>query len=159
MTQSITDAFVAGVDALVRDLDDPGTFIGISDQHVRLIRQPHLWNSDDRMQVDGILSELLNVANARAGLPSMQLPAELVACLICRIVAPCNRLVAAQRAPNGYAGIKATGLVDEPVIESVSAETMFALVIAFSGGYQVPPRVESVEEVLMKQQQEQKDDS
>ena len=154
MTQSITEAFVAGVDAVVDELSRSDSFIGIADQHMKMIRQHKLWNADERMQVDGILNEILNVSLNRAGLPQMELPAELIACMICKIVAPCNRLVAAVKAPAGYKGIKATGLTEEPVIESVDPQTMFAMVIAFSGGYEVPARTETVEEVLMKQQQE-----
>ncbi|MDE0684978.1 MAG: hypothetical protein OXI63_18810, partial [Candidatus Poribacteria bacterium] len=156
----ITEAFVAGVNAVIYEIyhPDPDQPLGIHDAHLRLIRKDRLWNAAERQEVESILTSLLEVCNQRAGLPSMQLPAEYIACMIARVVSPCNRLVAATRAPRGYAGIKATGLTEEPVIETVEPEVMVALVVAFSGGYQVPNRMESYDEVIIKHQQELRDD-
>ena len=159
MTQSITQAFCAGIDCVLDELvtPDPDCPIGISSDLIRVLRKNTLWNADDRMRAEGALSELLNVCNHRAGLPQIELPAEFIACMIARIVSPVNRVVAAQKAPRGYKGILATGLHSEPLIEDVEPETMIALVIAFSGGYEVPEKYDSVEETMMKQQQEDKE--
>ena len=69
-----------------------------------------------------------------AGMPAAPLPAHYVAAVVVKLVAPCNRLVAAQRTPEAYDAMSASGHKQSIAIEMVPQETMISLVMAYSSG-------------------------
>ena len=81
-----------------------------------------------------VLSEAVNITMTLAGLPAEPLPGQYVAAVIATLVAPCNRLVAAQRAPETYDAVSASGLVESAEVLPMPPTQMVALVMAYSSG-------------------------
>ena len=113
--------------------------IGFSKTEWDLLCQDEMWTPTDRRQVRAILAEAVNATLTAAGLPAVPLPAQYVACVIVQLVAPCNRLVAATRAPETYDAVQASGLSGPVVIEMVDPKTMVSLVMAYTSQVVVDP--------------------
>ena len=107
---------------------------GFSAEEWNLLTQETPWSQEQRRQVRSVLAEAVNVTLELAGLPSEPLPGQYVAAVIVKVVAPCNRLVAAYRAPETYDAVSASGLVGPTDIVEMTASQMVSLVTAYSSG-------------------------
>lgn len=90
------------------------------------------WSKAEQMKIASILSSAVSITLRTAGLPPAPLPGAYVAAVICKLVAPCNRLVAAASAPESFDVISAVGIVGESLKIITSKEQMYALVVYFS---------------------------
>jgi hypothetical protein len=109
------------------------TEYGISQDDWDLLTSDTLWSSPEARRIPSILQACINAALTIANIPSQPLPGQYVAALICDVVAPPNRIVAASMAPDTFDAVSAAG-VDQPVkIEPMRPEQMLGLVVAYSG--------------------------
>lgn len=97
-----------------------------------LLTQPEYWNADQARQVSSILAEACSISLRLAGIPAVPLPGQYVAALICKLVAPSNRLTAALRAPRTFEAESASGVSGPVAVQETSPEQMMSLVMYFS---------------------------
>lgn len=97
-----------------------------------ILTSPECWTKSEQMKVPSILSAAVSITLRTAGLPATSLPGAFVAATICKLVAPCNRLVAAHSAPESFDVLSAVGLTGDSVKVVTTKEQMFALVTYFS---------------------------
>lgn len=107
---------------------------GITHEEWRVATSPQLWSPNERRQVRSILGEIVQISVTIAGLPPLPLPGQYVAAVIVAVVSPCNRLVAAVRAPETYDALDASGLSGPVEIAPMTTEQMISLVLLYSGG-------------------------
>ena len=105
---------------------------GLSQPEWDLLTMQEVWSVDDRRKIRSILSEVVQISFQIAGLPAQPIPGQYIAAIIAMCVAPCNRMVAATRAPDSYDAAAASGLEGDSEIVSMTVEQMIALVHAFS---------------------------
>lgn len=105
---------------------------GFTAEEWRLLTQPECWNDVERRQVPSALQSAVAITLRVAGLPPTPLPGAYVAAVICKLCAPCNRLVAAACAPESYDVLSAVGLTKESQHVITTKEQMYALVTYFS---------------------------
>lgn len=86
------------------------------------------WTQSQRQQIPGLIANAVSITLNIAGLPATPLPGAFVAATICKIVAPCNRLVAAAGAPESFDALSASGLHSESVKVITTKEQMYSLV-------------------------------
>lgn len=144
---NLFNAFAAGARQLAApQYSEIHAKYGISQGDWDLLTLPRPWTADERRQVRSILAECLSISMHIAGLPAMAMPGQFAAALIVHVVHPCNRLVAATRAPDTYDGELATGLRGPVEVSPMRIEQMLALVIAYSGEITgEPTRTENAE--------------
>lgn len=133
--------FQIGVDELTSDTLEYTPRIqnaGIGKAEWSLLTQKEIWSPSQMRSVNSILAEALGIVLTMSGLPAVPLPGNYVAALICKLVAPCNRLQAAIRAPRSFDAVTASGLTGPIQIHDTSRETMIALVTAYSSGQFLP---------------------
>lgn len=97
-----------------------------------LLTSATCWTKAEQMKIGSIISSAVSITLRTAGLPPVPLPGAYVAAVICKLVAPCNRLVAAASAPESFDVMSAVGLTGESVKVITSKEQMYALVVYFS---------------------------
>lgn len=90
------------------------------------------WTMTEQQKMPSILASAVSITLRTAGLPPVPLPGAFVAAVICKLCAPCNRLVAAASAPESFDVLSAVGLNSESVKIITSKEQMYALVVYFS---------------------------
>lgn len=105
---------------------------GFTQEEWTLITQNSCWSRTQQMQMPSILSAAVSITLRVAGLPPAPLPGAFVAAMICKLCAPCNRLVAAASAPESFDVLSAVGLTGESQKIITSREQMYALVVYFS---------------------------
>ena len=105
---------------------------GFKQQDWEILTQEEMWSKKQRMQIAAILAEAVSISMIEAGLTPTPLPGCNVAAIICKLVKPCNRMVAAEVAPMSYDAMSATGITAAP--QEIMTETwqMKALVTYFS---------------------------
>ena len=117
-----------------REHTDAHAAAGFSRQEWDLLTCDDMWTAEQQRQVRSILAEAVNVSLTLANLPSDRLPGQYVAAIIAQLVSPCNRLVAARKAPETYDAVAASGLVGPVEVIETTPEQMVALVMAYSSG-------------------------
>lgn len=105
---------------------------GFSKEDWDLLVQAECWNNSERMKVASVLGNAVSITLRVAGLPAVALPGAFVAAVICKLCAPCNRLVAAMMAPESFDAMSAVGLTGESKDIITSKNQMLALVVYFS---------------------------
>lgn len=70
-----------------------------------------------------------------AGMPAIPLPGQYVAALIAEVVAPCNYMIAAVKAPDTFDATDASGLLAQSEVKRMEPQQLMALIIAYAGGY------------------------
>lgn len=108
---------------------------GITQADWDLLVQDEPWTPEQVRQVRSILASTIEVCMTIAGLPPVPLPGQYAAAVIAIVVAPANRFLAAQKVPETFDAVAASGLEGKVDIRPVKQETMFGLVMAYSGGY------------------------
>ncbi len=90
------------------------------------------WTKAEQMKLPSMLSNMVSITLRTAGLPAVPLPGAFIAACICKIIAPCNRLVAASSAPESFDVMSAAGIARESVQVITTREQMLALVVYFT---------------------------
>jgi len=105
---------------------------GFTQEEWELLTTPNCWSKSEQMKIPSILSSAVSITLRTAGLPPVPLPGAFVAATICKLVAPCNRLVAGASSPESFDGMSALGLTKESQKVITSKEQMYALIAYFS---------------------------
>lgn len=90
------------------------------------------WTKAEQMKLPSILASAVSITLRTAGLPPVPLPGAYVAAVICKLCAPCNRLIAAASAPESFDVMSAIGLTGESKEVITTKVQMYALVTYFS---------------------------
>lgn len=105
---------------------------GFTAEEWALLCQQDLWSKAQRARIPSLLANAVSITLAVAGLPPTPLSGANVAAVICKLVCPCNRMVAAFCAPQSFDVLAAAGLVQESVVKNTTREQMVSLVTYFS---------------------------
>jgi hypothetical protein len=148
---NLHDAFMIGALQLAKDqkaYSDLHKSHGIEETHWNLITQKEYWTPDQQRAVRSILANVLEISMTIAGMPPVPLPGQYVAAVIATVVSPCNRMVAAMKAPDSFDAFDASGLIggehkDEP--DKMKFQQLISLVIAYSAGYRGEPMSQRME--------------
>lgn len=137
MTTALFDIFRQGASVLctpAMEYAEIHAQHGLTAEEWRIATSKDLWSPNERRQVRSVLGEIIQISVTIAGLPPVPLPGQYIAAVICSVVSPCNRMVAAVRAPESYDAVDASGLSGSVEIEPMAVEQMISLVLAYSGG-------------------------
>lgn len=105
---------------------------GFTQDEWLLLTAPDCWTKSEQMKIASILANAVSITLRTAGLPPVPLPGAYVAAVICKLVAPCNRLIAAASAPESFDLMSAAGISAESVKIITTKEQMYGLVVYFS---------------------------
>ena len=83
---------------------------GISQADWTLLTQDEPWTPEQVRQIRSILAGVIEVCMTIAGLPPVPLPGQYAAAVIAICVGPANRFLAAQKVPDTFDAIAASGL-------------------------------------------------
>jgi hypothetical protein len=108
---------------------------GIMEKDWDLLTKEEPWTPEEVRQIRSVLASIIEVCMTIAGLPAVPLPGQYAAAVIAVIVAPANRFLAAQKVPATFDAVAASGLEGMVEVKECRPETMFALVMAYSGGF------------------------
>lgn len=129
---------------------------GFTAEEWGLLTQAECWNDVERRQVPSALQSAVSITLRVAGLPPTPLPGAYVAAVICKLCAPCNRLVAAACAPESYDILSAVGITTPSTQVITTKEQMYALVTYFSsaefGGLAAFRLDREIEEAVLAEQ-------
>jgi hypothetical protein len=127
---------------------------GIDQAHWDLLTQREYWTPDQARAIRSILASVVEVSMTIAGMPAIPLPGQYVAAVIAEVVSPCNRMIAAVKAPDTFDAADASGLMENSEVKQMKTEQMIALVLAYSGGYAKQPQSEVLPAMLSEQMEE-----
>ena len=108
---------------------------GIEEAHWNLLTRREYWTPDEARAIRSILANVVEVSMTIAGMPAIPLPGQYVAAIIAEVVAPCNYMLAAVKAPDTFDALDASGLLQTSEVKTMEVHQMMALVVAYSGGY------------------------
>lgn len=132
MVTNFREMFLRGCLELVAadfaELQTRGVAGRLSKSQWELATQREKWTESEAIASVSALQALLAQVMTASGLPPMQMPAAYVAGMICMLVAPCNRMVAATNAPRAFDVEAASGLHREIEIKETPREHMVAMV-------------------------------
>lgn len=135
---NLHQSFRLGAEALVRGgmkYTEIHRQHGISAADWELLTQDEPWTPEQTRQVRTVLASVIEVCMTIAGMPPVPLPGQYAAAVIAIVVGPANRFLAAQKVPETFDAVAASGLQGQVEIKPVKQETMFGMVMAYSGGY------------------------
>lgn len=105
---------------------------GFTQEEWLLLTSEQCWTKAEQMQMPSIIANMVSITLRTAGLPPVPLPGAYIAACICKLVQPCNRLIAAASAPESFDAMSASGIAQESVKIITTREQMYALVTYFS---------------------------
>lgn len=105
---------------------------GFTQEEWELLTQPECWTKAQQMKVPSVLAAAVSITLRVAGLPAIPLPGAFVAATICKMCAPCNRIVAAASSPESFDVMSASGITGDPVEIITTKRQMYSLVTYFS---------------------------
>lgn len=105
---------------------------GFNSEEWNLLVQDECWSRAQQRKMASIVSNAVSITLNIAGLPAVPLTGAYVASIICKLVAPCNRIVAASCAPESFDAMSATGIVCQSEVKPTTREQMVALVCYFT---------------------------
>ena len=108
---------------------------GIEQAHWELLTQREYWTPDQSRAVRSVLANVIEVSMTIAGMPAVPLPGQYVAALIAEVVAPCNYMIAAVKAPDTFDATDASGLTGQSEVKTMEYQQLMALILAYAGGY------------------------
>lgn len=129
------DLYMLGANELAaytKDFGPQQIAAGFKMEDWNLLVQDECWTKEEQLKFASILSNACSMTLRVAGLAPVPLPAAYVAATICKLCAPCNRLVAAQSAPRAFDSRSALGFDGASEERPVGAAQMMALVEYFS---------------------------
>ena len=127
--------FLLGANQLATTPTEYGTeqqAAGFTQDEWNLLTTDTCWTKAEQMKIPSILASAVSITLRIASLPAVPLPGAFVAATICKLVAPCNRILAAASAPESFDAMSAVGLTGESVAVMTTKEQMYALVVYFS---------------------------
>lgn len=107
-----------------------------------LFTQGEPWTPEQARRIQGILGNIIEVCLTISGMPAVPLPGQYAAAVIAICVGPANRMLAANRVPETFDAVAASGLLGPMEVRPMKRETMMALVLAYSGGFGDEPPME-----------------
>lgn len=113
---------------------------GIEQAQWELLTQREYWTPDQSRAIRSVLSNVIEVSMTIAGMPAVPLPGQYVAALIAEVVAPCNYMIAAVKAPDTFDATDASGLLGGMEVRSMEYPQLMALILAYAGGYGDEPK-------------------
>lgn len=129
---------------------------GFTQEEWEILTQVECWTKAQQMKIASIISAAVSITLRVAGLPPVPLPGAFVAATICKLVAPCNRLVAAASSPESFDALSASGITGEPVEIITTKQQMYSLVTYFSsaefGALENVALEAAVQELVLEQQ-------
>lgn len=105
---------------------------GFTEDEWLLLTQDTCWTKAQQMKMPSLIANCVSITLRTAGLPPAPLPGAYVAAVICKLIAPCNRLVAAASSPESFDVMSASGIAGEPMEVITTKSQMYALVTYFS---------------------------
>lgn len=106
---------------------------GFNQDEWELLTQEECWTRNDARKMAAIISNAVSITLNIASLPAVALPGAYVAMVIRKLVAPCNRIIAAHNAPESYDAQSAVGIISQSEVVTTTKEQMIALVLLFTG--------------------------
>lgn len=137
MKHSYQDLFMVGANHIASMGPNYGSdqqAAGFSEPEWDLLTDVTMWSRAQQKQVASAVRMAVSLTLRVAGLAPTPLPGVYVAAVICQLVAPCNRLVAAQAAPESYDAIAASGLFADTEVLPTTQQAMTSLIMMFSSG-------------------------
>lgn len=129
---------------------------GFTEEEWDTLTSTTCWTKSEIMKIPSILSAAVSITLRIGGLPAVPLPGAFVAATICKLVAPCNRLLAAANAPESFDAMSASGITGDPVEIITTKQQMYSLVTYFSsaqfGALENITLSAAVQEVILEQQ-------
>lgn len=113
---------------------------GIEEAHWLLLTRREYWTPDEARAIRSILANAIEVSMTIAGMPAIPLPGQYVAALIAEVVAPCNYMLAAVKAPDTFDALDASGLLKTSEVRTMEVQQLMSLVLAYAGGYGDEPK-------------------
>ena len=117
---------------------------GIEQAHWDLLTTREYWTTDEARAVRSILANVVEVSMTIAGMPAIPLPGQYVAAVIAEVVAPCNWMLAAVRAPDTFNAMDASGLLAGSEVKPMEYQQMMSLILAYGGDYSGEPSADKV---------------
>lgn len=105
---------------------------GFTQEEWELLCSDECWTKAEQMKIPSILASAVSITLRTAGLPPVPLPGAYIAAVICKLVTPCNRLIAAASSPESFDVMSAVGLTGESKEIITTKSQMYALVVYFS---------------------------
>jgi len=105
---------------------------GFTEDDWLLLTSTECWSQQEQLKLPSLIANCVSITLRTAGLPPTPLPGAYVAACICKLVSPCNRLVAAASAPESFDVMSAAGIAAETMKVITSQEQMYGLVVYFS---------------------------
>ena len=112
---------------------------GIDQHQWDMLTKAENWTPDETRQMRSILAAVAEVSMTIAGMPPIPLPGQYMAALIAEVVSPCNRLLAATKAPDTFDADLASGILGTHEVKEMSREQLMSLVMVYSGGFPGEP--------------------
>ena len=128
---------------------------GIEQAHWELLTAREYWTPDEARAIRSILANVVEVSMTIAGMPAIPLPGQYVAALIAEVVAPCNWMLAAVRAPDTFNAMDASGLMQETEIKPMEYQQMMSLIMAYGGDFTGQPMADIVPKLVTEKVAEQ----
>lgn len=107
---------------------------GFNETDWALLTDTTCWSKTQQLKVASCLRLAVSMTLRAAGLAPTPLPGAFVAAVICKLIAPCNRLVAGQNAPESFDAMSASGIYSETEVINTTSQQMMGLICAFSSG-------------------------
>ena len=105
---------------------------GFNKEEWDLLQKETCWTKAEQRKIPSALTNAVSVTLQTAGLPPIQLPGAYIAACICKLVNPCNRLVACISAPESFDALSASGITGPSEIKITTKQQMMGLVTYFS---------------------------
>ena len=119
---------------------------GIDQAHWDVLTQEEYWSPQQMRSIRSILANVLEVAMTISGMPAIPLPGQYVAALIAEVVSPCNRMVAAMKAPDTFDAEAASGIMGAYEVKDMSQQQLISLVMIYSAGFPAEPQNQRIPE-------------
>ena len=151
MNLDLHTAFKIGAKRIAKDekqYTDLHKSHGIEEAHWELLTSREYWTPDQARSIRSILANVVEVSMTIAGMPAVPLPGQYVAALIAEVVAPCNYMLAATKAPDTFDATDASGLMAGAEVKTMEFQQLASLVIAYAGGYGGEPGADKMPRVV-----------
>ncbi len=123
------DFYLAGIAHLMTDeFTRVAKNTGISEEDWRLLTYTALWTAADRMRIMRVLDATIHGATQLAGLPKIDVPAEVVAAIIATTISPLNWPIAAAWQEGLHPAEDLSKAEETVQLERVKAGRMLALI-------------------------------
>jgi len=106
---------------------------GIEQHQWDILTQKEYWSPEQARSMRSNLANIVEVAMTIAGMPAIPLPGQYVAAVIAAIVAPCNWMVAATKAPDTFDALDASGMLGGSKVKDMTVQQLQSLIMCYGG--------------------------